>query len=820
MNPFVVSQTESKLSLWGRLAARPGLIVFLLSLAVGLAAVGWRANARAKAAREFTRLEAQARGAELQWQLRHAVSAAQVLGALARQGGGAIPNFQKVGAELLATWPDLASLELEPKGVVSEIVPRAGYERVIGFNVLNDPAQRPSAQTAMQRRVLTVAGPLRLYRGEPRLVVRLALFQRGPNGRESCLGFVGVSMRMTEALAGARVEELQQAAQQEAGAQNLSLNLPLVRHGGWVENTKVALESLGVLALAGLLWLVVHLVKSGQRLKAGLAETNRRLAGVAAERKQAQDDWRNAKEAAAAAQNELKQARASIQQTESRSAECQARLEASARAEHETSEALQAWLKQAESNARELQGRLDASVRAAEEAARAGQAELEQARTASAPAAEPSVTAPAESKEAQVEAAGASPVASSVEPDSPAALAVVAAAATSATVAEEKPVPVPSAEGAAPAAASSGQDSPAPQAPAETPAEEAASPPLDKPKSGTRAKRKKARRDQGMDLFAGQPAAEEVGRDALERAPGIAREQEREAVPTGRELMPRVPAGESPPPAAEKPALPSAVAAPPEPEKTAGSTVERGGAEPKTAERGCPAGPPEEPGLAADAQGHRPAKAVSMADLPVVEGLDTAEGLASAKGNRKVYLEALRHFAEQQGGVPEEMRDALEQGNPAAAERLVEELRTAAAELGATAVRASAAALGRAIHEQADPGEIEALWTELAEALSRLLADLRPVLKPKEDKPAPARRLRAAPAVDPAQLRKAVNQMLPLLAGQDPGARDCLNDNRAAFQSAFAPEAYAEFVQSVKQGDFAAAQEHLKKAVKKHGLAT
>ena len=41
--------------------------------------------------------------------------------------------------------------------------------------------------------------------------------------------------------------------------------------------------------------------------------------------------------------------------------------------------------------------------------------------------------------------------------------------------------------------------------------------------------------------------------------------------------------------------------------------------------------------------------------------------------------------------------------------------------------------------------------------------------------------------------------MLPLLAGQDPGARDCLNDNRAAFQSAFAPEAYAEFVQSVNR---------------------
>jgi hypothetical protein len=72
--------------------------------------------------------------------------------------------------------------------------------------------------------------------------------------------------------------------------------------------------------------------------------------------------------------------------------------------------------------------------------------------------------------------------------------------------------------------------------------------------------------------------------------------------------------------------------------------------------------------------------------------------------------------------------------------------------------------------------------------------------------------------VNPAQLRKAVNQLLPLLAGRDPGATDCLQDNRALFQSAFAPEAYAEFEQCIRKGDFDPAQEQLKKAVKKHGV--
>jgi hypothetical protein len=72
--------------------------------------------------------------------------------------------------------------------------------------------------------------------------------------------------------------------------------------------------------------------------------------------------------------------------------------------------------------------------------------------------------------------------------------------------------------------------------------------------------------------------------------------------------------------------------------------------------------------------------------------------------------------------------------------------------------------------------------------------------------------------VNPAQLRKAVNQILPLLAGRDPGAQDCLADNRLIFQSAFAPEAYSQFKQCIQERDFESAQEQLKKAARKHGI--
>jgi hypothetical protein len=100
------------------------------------------------------------------------------------------------------------------------------------------------------------------------------------------------------------------------------------------------------------------------------------------------------------------------------------------------------------------------------------------------------------------------------------------------------------------------------------------------------------------------------------------------------------------------------------------------------------------------------------------------------------------------------------------------------------------------------------------------VADVKPELKPEEDKSAPARRLPApAPVpVNAAQLRKAVNEILPLLTDQDPGANDCLKANHVVFCSAFVPESYAEFGQLIENGQFGGALELLKKVARKQGI--
>ena len=899
MNPFAAFQTVSK-PLVARFAARPVLILFVLCLVPGLAAVVWRAKARADAGRAHARIAAQARGAAVELQFSQALTAAEVLGALARQSGGGISNFQMVALELLAARPGLASLELQPGGVVSDIVPRAGHERAIGFNVLKDAAHRPGAYAAIQRRALTVTGPLTIDHGEPGIVVRVPVFQLGRDGRDYFWGFVAVSMRLPEALARARVDELwkqgyhyaffapgsaqqkavtlaahgalslQDAVQQPVRAQNLEFRLALRPRGGWVNATKVVLEALGVLVVSGLLCLLANLLQSRRPAfetgepagtqkdrsgaKAGaaaaqaeftLAELQERLEGTArrasetneiAQTKLKQAELsarelqtrldatvREAAEAAQAKQAELEQTRLALAQAQQAISELEARLEAAAGAESKTAAAAQARLQQDQATIADLQARLDAAKRSATEAAEASAARLNQsekrnrelagrllkaetrvtelsdllqkaqadlkrlrndsARSVGVRTAAPVGPLPSEPKET----GGAETVVSPVElavASSP-AIAVLAAPVEQTAATELGPVPsesqvdplaaAPAPLAVPPATTSSKVNSSAHPRSDEVLVEAGAltSLPGAKRKSARMAKREKARRDDQIDLFGGQREADQT--------------------PANPDPNPRTAAS------AEGPV--NQVIAPPD-----------------AAESTAPQPQSEPPAASAGMENHSATTAAPL-DFPIIEGLDATDGLARAGADLKLYFKALQHFVEQHAGAPEKIREALLQGDLAAAERMVQSLKTSAGDIGASSVESAAAALARAVREQPDPAGIESRWEELEKIVRDLVADLKPVLKPKESKPAPARRLPAPPPVNPAQLRKAANEILPLLADQDPGAKDCLKANRATFRCVFTSEAYEEFEQFVKTGDFGTALEQLKKAAKKHGIS-
>jgi len=538
---------------------------------------------------------------------------------------------------------------------------------------------------------------------------------------------------------------------------------------------------------------------------------------------------RTAAEAAHAKQTEIEQAHLAVQQAQQANHELQARLEAAVSAERKADATAQARHEEDQATIANLKKRLDAAQRAEKEAAETSAARLKQleesnqelrerllaaeqmesrvrelaaqlgkakaqlqrsqtdaAQKAGVRAAEPTTQGSREIGVGKGTSAGSNP-ANGVSP-SETSVNVEGARLEPVPLGEESghlPAP-PAPEGAPRAARSPKRNSSAPpsskgmQAEAAVPAPEA----LATRRPGRLAKRGRSRDANQIDLFGGGSQSRNITSNAAASAsadiPAAVSASPHELAPADSDSLKQV-------------------AAQPRPS-------ERVGSESHCEDRDANAG-------------SETAAGSSAPDLTAVEGLAAADGLARVDGDSKLYFKALQEFVQEKAGAPDKIREALLRGDLAAAGQMVQTLHTSATEIGATAVQGSATALARAIREQPDPAMIESLWQELEKAVRALAADLKPLLKHKEGKAGPAHRPPAPPPVNPAKFRKAVNEILPLLTDQDPGAKDCLKANRATFRSAFSSEAFSEFEQFIKANNPGAALEQLRKAAKKHGIS-
>ena len=215
-------------------------------------------------------------------------------------------------------------------------------------------------------------------------------------------------------------------------------------------------------------------------------------------------------------------------------------------------------------------------------------------------------------------------------------------------------------------------------------------------------------------------------------------------------------------------------------------------------------------------EGDRPvAGAQTATDLPIIAGLNAAEGLLRVAGNRKLYLKLLRQFSAQQAEAPAQIAEQLKTGDRAAAERTAHTVKGVAANLGAQSVQAAAAELEKALRENAAPARVETLRQEFSDGLTPFLAQLRTALGDEPTAP-------IAPnvaAVDPARLKPVVEQMAKHLAEFDAAAADYLTAHRDLFASLFAAEEFSAFEHEVQNYGFGEAQAQLEKAAQTRGVS-
>lgn len=144
----------------------------------------------------------------LQENINRALSATYSVAALIRKGGGSFPDFVPTVAQLLPFYPGVSSLDMAPGGVISAIVPAAGNEKAVGFDILNDPTQKVEAIKARDSGELTLAGPLELVEGGLGAVGRLPVFLDDDKGNKIFWGLTCVVLKFPDVLVPASLDEL------------------------------------------------------------------------------------------------------------------------------------------------------------------------------------------------------------------------------------------------------------------------------------------------------------------------------------------------------------------------------------------------------------------------------------------------------------------------------------------------------------------------------------------------------------------------------------------------------------------------------------
>ena len=129
-----------------------------------------------------------------------ALSATYPLAAMVRMQNGSTRGFRELAAEMLPFYSGASALELAPQGVVSQVIPQAGNEAVIGYNLLQNQSNNKPAFLARATGQLTLEGPVELKQGGVGAIGRLPVYLSDQQGKNIFWGFSSVVIRFPEIL--------------------------------------------------------------------------------------------------------------------------------------------------------------------------------------------------------------------------------------------------------------------------------------------------------------------------------------------------------------------------------------------------------------------------------------------------------------------------------------------------------------------------------------------------------------------------------------------------------------------------------------------
>ena len=193
-------------------------------------------------------------------------------------------------------------------------------------------------------------------------------------------------------------------------------------------------------------------------------------------------------------------------------------------------------------------------------------------------------------------------------------------------------------------------------------------------------------------------------------------------------------------------------------------------------------------------------KAADQILLPEIAGVNLADGLKRVAGNRRLYRDLLRQFAEKQGDAAAQISTALESGDKGLAERTAHTVKGVAGNIGITEVQSAAQKVEKAIREGQD--SVPALLSEFAILMKTQVNTIEQALRdtaavqPEEVSTAPFCEEAAVAAID---------RLRTLLEASDGDAEEAFRSLHAAVAGTIDKPHLDDLNASITDFDFEAA---------------
>jgi two-component system, sensor histidine kinase and response regulator len=193
-------------------------------------------------------------------------------------------------------------------------------------------------------------------------------------------------------------------------------------------------------------------------------------------------------------------------------------------------------------------------------------------------------------------------------------------------------------------------------------------------------------------------------------------------------------------------------------------------------------------------------------DLPEIGGIDTVGGLRRVVGNKNLYIDLLKRYSVGQRGAAAKIREALDGGDRALAERIAHTLKGVSGNIGATEAQAAAGELEAAIGGEQTGAAVPALLERLSSILSTTIEHIDSGLaEAKKIRPGRERERGVTHS-----LKEIVDKLMHYIEESDGEALDYLESVRDELSELCDGAHFEKLEVSIRAYDFSAAIDILK----------